>query len=31
VAVGQRVRLAPIRVADEPTGAARWLPAFAPA
>jgi hypothetical protein len=31
VAVGQRVRLAPLRVADEPTGAARWLPAFAPA
>jgi uncharacterized OB-fold protein len=28
VAVGQRVRLAPLRVADDPKGAARWLPAF---
>jgi uncharacterized OB-fold protein len=30
VAVGQRVRLAPLRVADEPKGTPRWLPAFAP-
>ena len=30
VAVGQRVRLTPLRVADEPTGAPRWLPAFTP-
>jgi uncharacterized OB-fold protein len=30
VRVGQRVRLAPIRVADEPKGAPRWLPAFTP-
>ncbi len=29
VAVGQRVRLAPLRVADDPAGNARWLPAFA--
>ena len=28
VAVGQRVRLAPMRVADDPKGNARWLPAF---
>jgi uncharacterized OB-fold protein len=28
VAVGQRVRLSPIRVADDPKGNARWLPAF---
>ena len=26
--VGSRVRLAPIRVDDDPGGAARWLPAF---
>ena len=31
VRVGQRVRLAPMRVADEPTGVPRWLPAFRPA
>ena len=31
VKVGLRVRLAPLRVADEPTGAPRWLPAFRPA
>jgi hypothetical protein len=31
VAIGQRVRLAPLRVADDSTGAARWLPAFRPA
>jgi uncharacterized OB-fold protein len=30
VAIGQRVRLSPIRVADDPKGNARWLPAFAP-
>jgi uncharacterized OB-fold protein len=30
VSVGQRVRLRPLRVADEPRGGARWLPAFAP-
>ena len=30
VAVGQRVRLSPIRVADDPKGNARWLPAFTP-
>ena len=29
VAIGQRVRLAPLRVADDPKGNARWLPAFA--
>ena len=28
--VGQQVRLAPLRVADDPTGAPRWLPAFVP-
>ena len=28
VAVGQRVRLAPLRVTDDPKGNARWLPAF---
>jgi hypothetical protein len=28
VTVGQRVRLAPMRVADDPKGDARWLPAF---
>jgi uncharacterized OB-fold protein len=28
IAIGQPVRLAPIRVADDPTGSARWLPAF---
>ena len=31
VAIGQRVRLKPLRVADDPLGHARWLPAFAPA
>lgn len=31
VAVGQRVRLAPLRVADDPRGQPRWLPAFVPA
>jgi hypothetical protein len=30
VAVGQRVRLAPLRVADDPRGHPRWLPAFRP-
>lgn len=29
VQIGQRVRFAPIRVADDPKGAPRWLPAFA--
>ncbi len=29
--VGQRVRLLPLRVADDPKGNARWLPAFTPA
>jgi uncharacterized OB-fold protein len=29
VAVGTRVRLAPMRVADDPAGQPRWLPAFA--
>jgi uncharacterized OB-fold protein len=29
VAVGARVRLAPLRVADDPRGNPRWLPAFA--
>jgi uncharacterized OB-fold protein len=29
--VGQRVRLRPLRVDDEPRGAPRWLPAFVPA
>ena len=28
LAVGQRVRLAPLRVADDPTGTPRYLPAF---
>jgi uncharacterized OB-fold protein len=28
VAVGQRVTLRPLRVADDPKGNARWLPAF---
>lgn len=28
VAIGARVRLAPLRVADDSTGQARWLPAF---
>jgi len=28
VAVGRAVRLAPLRVADDPSGSARWLPAF---
>jgi uncharacterized OB-fold protein len=28
VQVGQRVRLAPLRVADGPKGGPRWLPAF---
>jgi uncharacterized OB-fold protein len=31
VAVGQRVTLAPLRVADGPRGEPRWLPAFRPA
>jgi uncharacterized OB-fold protein len=31
LAVGQRVTLSPLRVADDPKGAARWLPAFRPA
>jgi len=31
LAVGARVRLKPIRVADDPTGQARYLPAFTPA
>jgi uncharacterized OB-fold protein len=29
VRVGQRVRLRPLRVDDDPKGTARWLPAFA--
>ena len=28
VAIGQRVRLAPLRIADGPDGDPRWLPAF---
>jgi uncharacterized protein len=28
VAVGRAVRLSPLRVADDPSGSARWLPAF---
>ena len=28
VAIGQRVRLAPLRVDDDPKGNVRWLPAF---
>jgi uncharacterized protein len=31
VAVGQPVRMLPLRVADDPGGSARWLPAFRPA
>ena len=31
VAIGQRVRLAPLRVADDPSGKPRFLPAFTPA
>jgi uncharacterized OB-fold protein len=31
VRVGQRVRLRPLRVDDDPKGEPRWLPAFAPA
>jgi uncharacterized protein len=31
VAIGQRVRLAPLRVDDDPGGNPRWLPAFVPA
>lgn len=31
VAIGQRVRLKPLRVAEGPTGSPRWLPAFTPA
>lgn len=31
LAVGQRVRLRPLRVADDPQGSPRWLPAFTPA
>jgi hypothetical protein len=30
LAVGQRVRLRPVRVADDPRGNQRWLPAFTP-
>lgn len=29
--IGQRVRLAPLRVSDDPKGQPRWLPAFRPA
>ena len=29
--LGRRVRLAPIRVSDDPKGQPRWLPAFTPA
>jgi uncharacterized OB-fold protein len=29
IVIGQRVRLAPLRVTDDPKGNARWLPAFA--
>jgi hypothetical protein len=28
VKIGQRVRLKPLRVADDPNGSPRWLPAF---
>ena len=28
LAIGQRVRFVPLKVADEPRGGARWLPAF---
>ena len=31
VAIGQRVRLMPLRVADDSKGQPRWLPAFTPA
>jgi hypothetical protein len=31
ITLGQRVRLAPLRVADDPDGHARYLPAFRPA
>ena len=31
LAIGLPVRLRPLRVADEPKGAPRWLPAFTPA
>jgi uncharacterized OB-fold protein len=31
VRIGQRVRLQPLRVADDPKGNPRWLPAFTPA
>jgi uncharacterized OB-fold protein len=31
LAVGQRVRFTPLRVADDPKGNPRWLPAFTPA
>lgn len=31
LAVGQRVRLAPLQVPDDPQGGSRWLPAFRPA
>jgi len=30
VKIGQRVRLAPMRIPDDPKGNARWLPAFRP-
>jgi uncharacterized protein len=30
VAIGQRVRVAPLRVPDDPKGNPRWLPAFEP-
>ena len=29
--IGQRVRLTPLRIADDPKGNPRWLPAFRPA
>jgi uncharacterized OB-fold protein len=31
IRIGQRVRLAPVRVSDDPKGNARYLPAFTPA
>ncbi|HSE93469.1 MAG TPA: OB-fold domain-containing protein [Methylomirabilota bacterium] len=31
LAIGQRVRLAPLRVSDDSRGIPRWLPAFVPA
>lgn len=31
LAIGQKVALVPLRVADDPKGNARWLPAFRPA